>query len=418
VVWAESKFLLLSRRFLASLFVRTVPVLALTNFFDRFLLFQSIFMNNRDSLVGVLGVLYRWRKAIFIVCLLALLGSVIVALMLPNYYKSTTSFYAANPKLVNPELIFGYSSAETDLFGGDRDLERLIEIANGATLVDYMVQKFDLFKHYDIDSTSKEGRFYVRETFRGHYSALKNKNDAMEVTIEDTDPEMAAQMANAVREYVNITAQKLAKQSQAKMLAAFDMNTKRKLSELNLLADSMRHIQLQYNIFNPGTQSERLSYLLNNAESEITRGKARLEVLQNNPVIPRDTIEYIKANLRAFEREREKLLSNREQGGMLSAKGYTEGSPAINILSDLHFQARKQLSFDMERYNQLLAAYNSDIPLVHTITVAEVPMMKSRPQRTIIVAASVIAALLFAFLGALIMEAYRNVDWKELSENA
>ncbi|MCC7246664.1 MAG: hypothetical protein IT269_13355 [Saprospiraceae bacterium] len=375
-------------------------------------------MNNRDNLIGILGVMYRWRKAIRNVCLLTLVGSIVATLLLPNYYESTTSFYPANPSVANPDMLFGYGGAELELFGGDHELDRMAEIANSTKLVDYMVQKFGLYAHYEIDSTSKEGRFWVRETFRGNYSALKNKNDALEVSVEDQDPDMAAQMANAVREYVNKVCQQLTKDEQAKMLLAFDMNMKRKNGDLQNLADSMQQRQLKFNIYNPGTQSERLSYLLNKAESDIVRNKARMEVLKNNPLIPQDTVEFIKAELLAAQREREMLLSSTSPTGSLTLKGYTEGSPEINVLTDLHFQARKQLSYDLERYNQLLAAFNSDIPMLHTIQVAEPSLMKSRPKRMIIVGAALIAAFFFTVLGVLLLEAYRNVNWKEVfSEN-
>jgi uncharacterized protein involved in exopolysaccharide biosynthesis len=45
---------------------------------------------------------------------------------------------------------------------------------------------------------------------------------------------------------------------------------------------------------------------------------------------------------------------------------------------------------------------------------AQVPVVKSRPHRVVIVIAAVIAALLFSILGALLVEAYREVNWKEV----
>jgi len=372
-------------------------------------------MSNRDSLLGLFRTIYRWRKTIRNICLITLAGSAGLSLLLDNYFKASTIFYPASPELANPELIFGYTSQVTQYFGSDRDLDRLDEIANSNEVVDYMVRTFGLYEHYKIDSTTLKGQSKVRERFRNLYSAQKNKNDAIELSVEDTDPKMAASMANAARDKINEIAQRLIKSSQSRLLATFEDNIRRKTADLELLGDSLRILQSRYNIFSVTEQGEQLTTQLSKAESEIVRGKARLEVLENNPLIPKDTIEYIKANLRAYQRERESLMTQNPSGDNLSIKSFNEGLPKVSVLSDLHFQARKQLSYDKERYNQIKAAYNTDIPALQVVEAAEVPLLKSRPKRSVIVIASVVAAFLFSILGILIAEAYRDFNWKEIT---
>lgn len=373
-------------------------------------------MTNRDSLIGVFRTIYQWRKAIRNICLITLAGSIGLSLMLDDYFKATTIFYPASPELANPELIFGYTSQVTQYFGSDRDLDRLDEIANGSEVVDYMVKKFRLYEHYQIDSTSLKGQFKVQEHFRRLYSAQKNKNDAIELTVEDTDPKFAAEMANAARDKINDIASRLIKGSQERLLATFEENIKRKAEDLELLGDSLRILQSRYNIYSVTEQGEQLSTQLSKAESEIVRSKARLEVLDNNPLIPKDTIQYIKANLLAYQRERQSLMTPDPAGDNLSITRFNEGLPKVSVLTDLHFQARKQLSYDKERYNQIKAAYNTLIPSLQVVEAAETPLLKSRPKRSIIVLSSMLAAFLFAVLGILIAEAYRDFNWKEITD--
>lgn len=371
-------------------------------------------MSNRDNLLGVFRTIYRWRKTIRNICLITLVGSIGFSLMLDDYYEASTIFYPASPDLSNPELIFGYIGQMTHYFGSNYDLDRLDEIANSNEVVDYMVKRFNLYEHYGYDSTSLKGRAKVREHFRRLYVAQKNKNDAMELSVEDTDRERAAEMANAARDRINELEQRFIKNSQAKLLAAFEENIRRKTAELEMLGDSLRNLQEHYNLFNVMEQSEQLSIQLATSESEIALNRARLEVLEKSPLIPRDTIEYIKANLRAYERERERLMSPEITGDNFSIKRYNEGLPKVSIMIDLHFQARKQLSFDLERYNQIKAAYNTNIPALQVVEVAEAPLLKSRPKRSILVLASVVAAFLFSVLGVLMVEAYRDFRWKDV----
>lgn len=369
-------------------------------------------MNNRDNLLGVISTIYRWRKAIRNVCILTLIGSIALALWLPTFYKSTTTFYPTSQELSKPEVIFGASGKVTDYFGTDSDLDRLLEVAYSNEVVDHLVAKFGLYQHYGIDSTSAEGLFWVRERFRGIYVVQKNKNDAIELSIEDTSPQLAADMANVARDKISEIAQRLLKKNQAILLTSFEENIAQKQLDLKQLADSLRYLQARYGIYSISEQGDRLTNDLATAESEVLRGRARLDVLSNNPLIPRDTVEYIKANLRAYEKTLQKLNAPNRQGDNFSARNFNEGVPLVAVIADLHYQARRQLSYDLERFNQIKAAYNTDIPALQTLSPAETPIMKSRPKRTLIVVTSVIAAFLFTLLAALLADAYREINWK------
>jgi capsule polysaccharide export protein KpsE/RkpR len=373
-------------------------------------------MTNRDNLLGVIGTIYRWRKALRNICILAFIGSAAFALWLPNYYKSTTIFYPASTELAKPEVIFGTSGKATEYFGTDRDLDRLLEIASANEIVDYIVARFNLYNHYGIDSTSHEGLFLVRETFRGFYVIQKNKNDALELSVEDTDPRLAADMANAARDKINELAQRMVKKSQATLLASFEENIQQKKLDLNILADSLRYLQAHYNIYSVSEQGDVLTNELATAESEVIRDKARLEVLSNNPLIPKDTVEYIKANLRASERVLQRINATNPASDNFSSKNFNQGLPLVTVISDLHYQARRQFSYDLERFNQIKAAYNTNIPALQMLSPAEVPIMKDRPKRTMLVVVSTIAAFLFTLLAALLADAYRDVNWKKVVE--
>ncbi len=372
-------------------------------------------MENRDNLIEVLRSVYRWRKAIVNTCLLVAAISIGASLMMKNYYRATTIFYPTSPQLSNPELIFGYTGQVTEYYGSDRDLDRLAEVANSSELVDYMVSRFRLYEHYGIDSTAKLGAYKVRKRFLKLFAAEKNKNDALEISVEDTDPKMAALMANEAREHVNEIAQRLGKGSQSKLMAAFEDNMTHKRAELDMLADSIRKLQTENNIYDPGAISGALSGQLANAEMEITRTKARLDVLSANPLIPLDTIAYIRANLKAYEEQRRTLKTEDPGSDRISLKKVNEMIPKMSLLQDLHFQARKQLTYDLERYNQIRSAFNTDIPALVVVERAEVPLLKSRPRRSVIVIASVLGALLFAVLGALLAESVRALDWKTIT---
>ncbi|MFN4081595.1 MAG: hypothetical protein ACK4NS_11900 [Saprospiraceae bacterium] len=362
-----------------------------------------------DNLLGILSFLYAQRRKVLMFCGVVALGSVIISLFLPNYYRATTIFYPASPELANPELIFGYTGQVTNYYGGDRDLDRLAEIANSREVMDYLITRFGLYEHYKIDSTARFAKHKVRKRFRKLYSALKNRNDAIELSVEDQDKQLAAEMANAARDKINEIAVQMIKRSQERLLASFENNIYRKKQELQLLSDSIQTLQRRYSIYNVGVISERLSTRLADAETEITRNRAKLEVLEKDTLVPRDTLPYIRANLSAFESERRSLLSDDVSEGVITVKRFNEAASLINVVNDLHFQARRQLSYDLERYNQIMAAYKTEIPAIHLLEAAEAPPYKSRPTRTLLVVAAVFAAFIFSVLGLLLLDSIKQM---------
>ena len=374
----------------------------------------------KDNLISVLRTLWQWRKAIRNVAIAAGVVAITVSLLLPNYYQSVTICYPASPKLSNPELLFGTAGQVTDYYGSDQDLDRLAEIANGNELIDYMVDRFKLYEHYDIDSTAKEGAYKVRKHFRKLYVAQKNKNDALEISVEDTDPKLAADMANAARDKMDETARQLNTQSQGRLLAAIQDNITRKQADLKVLGDSLRILQSFYGIYDPTAQGEQLAISMAETEADLIKFRAKIQVLEPNPNIPRDTIAYLKANLRAAEQLRHSLT----QGGGLTAgetnqltvDRFNNGLATVLVVKDLHFQARKQLSYDLERYNQIKAVFNTKISAVHVIEAAEPALRKSRPTRSLIVLGSVIGAVLLMGFAALLADAYRDIKWDVITK--
>ncbi len=369
---------------------------------------------NRDNLLEVIQALYRQRRFILNACLVALVASVGISLLLDNYYEAKTVFYPTSPRLANPELLFGYTGQVTDYFGSDRDLDRLAEIARSREVEDFLIERFHLYTHYGIDSTSKKGIHKLRKRLRKLYTVQKNKNDAIELTVEDKDPQVAADMANAARQKIDEIAQRLTKESQRKLLAAFENNLKRKQVELERLADSLRRVQAFYNIYDVGTQSAQIAGQLSLADLEVIRYRARLEVLESDPNVPRDTLAFIRANLKAYEQQRQQLRSAGGNSEVLTVDRLNEAVPRIAILQDMHYQARKQLTYDLERYNQILATYSTDIPALLVIEAAEPSPVKSRPVRSLIVLASLLGTLLFTSLAILVADAYRGVQWRSL----
>ncbi len=363
-------------------------------------------MENKENLLGVIKTLFKFKKLIIMCCGAVFIGSIIVSLLLPVYYKSTTTFYAASTDFTNPDKMFGGGNTDFKYYGTTDDVERLLTIATSGELVDYMVSEFNLYDHYEMDSTGAKSAFYIAEKFNGLYNIQKTKYDALALSMEDQDPALSAKMANAARKKIESINLEVARKGQQQQIDAIELSIKDEEVGLKILTDSLMKLRETYSIYDIETQGETISSLYSNAMSSYSKLEGKYEAVKNSPNMPRDSIRKVKIEMDASKRQIEGLQKD--------LKLFNEGSSIVQILSEQHESARKQLSWDKERFKRVTAAYKTNAPSIHLVEAAQVPIVKARPTRSIIVLGSTVVALLLTILGLLVFDHYRDVNWKEI----
>ncbi len=363
-------------------------------------------MKNNDNLLDVLKTLFKWRKQIIYVCGIAVVGAIVISLFLPNYYQATTTFLAVSPDQAKPESLFGNGQLRTEYFGNENDIDRLMTIAESSELVNFLVDSFNLYEHYEIDTSQAKAAFKVREKFFSLYEVQKTKRDAIELSIEDKDKELAARMANAAREKIDQIARRLIMEGLEKTIESYRDNIQNKEQQLRYLSDSLITYRKEYGIYSIVGQSEALPTQVSEAEALLVRSRSKLEALKGTRGIPQDTIRYLQATVRGLEEEYNSLADRMDK--------FNTGLSKVGIFERQYIEANQTLSEDQERLKQALATYNSYIPAVLIVEKAQVPVVKSRPRRSIIVLAAAAIAFLFSLIGVLLFDTYSDVNWREV----
>lgn len=364
-------------------------------------------MESKDNnLLGVISTLFKWKRIILLICGITAVGAAIISLILPVYYKSTTIFYAASPDLAVPEAIFGTSTEPPNYYGTENDIDRILSIANSGELTAFMVDSFDLYQRYDIDPKSPRGKYYVSLEFQDHFDVVKTKYDAIELSVEDQDREMAAKMTNAARNYINMLAQRIIKESQAKTVRTFEDNIAQKEADMKMLNDSMQHTRLRYGVYNTKAQAENLSELIATGEAKLNQSKARLASLEQNGYRVRDTLTLLRANIMGYEAQIKQLY--------IRLDTFNRGMASMDYLVESQLQSSAKLALDKEHYRMSKAAFNSEFPALFLLEPGDVPVIKERPKRALMVVVSTLVAFIFSVLGVLVFDTYRDVNWREI----
>lgn len=357
-------------------------------------------MSQSPNLLSIISVLWRWRKRIFIVTAIAIIGSIILALLLPNYYKATTTFYPASEDFTKPTTIRGMN-----YFGQDKDIDRLFSILGSYELMDSIISKYDLYRRYDIDMDSPRAKNSVRKEFQNLCKWKKTKYDAVEISVEDIDRDTAALIANSVRDVLDGISWRIIRSSQKKILDSYESTFADRDSQLKTLSDSLTQLKKKYEIFIIGPQGQSLVEARSEVEYKYEMANAKVEIMGSNSSF-RDSIDYWKAQKMGLGRQLSRL--NKSLGN------YNEGFSQVVTMESLKREFSNQLTVDKERYKQLQASYSNKFSSLHVMEEAEAPVIKSRPKRSLYVIGAAMFAFILSVLAVLMIESYRKVEWKKV----
>jgi len=366
----------------------------------------------KDSLLPILGTLYPWGRRIMYITIGAFVLSALLSLLLKNYYQGKTVFYAASQDLFKPEKVFGGGTQEMYYYGSGEDIDRILTVGNSHRVLDFLIDSFDLWKVYKIKPGTSKAKFKMRKAFRENYDILLTKQDALELTVEDTDPERAAAMANVATRIIDHEVKSIIKNSQIGIASSFrrSINNKEKLMQNNL--DTLIHYRDKSGIYDTHGQTEILATRVTEVTNSVEREKAALETLKKGNLSGklRDSIQIIQARISGYDRELA-ILNGTDPESNYSLKNFNQAKGKVELLESRYHRSYEQIGYDLEKLKIYNAAIDIDISTLHVIESAEVPLYKARPKRSVIVIACTIAAFLFSVASVLAIESYRQMDW-------
>ncbi|MEI6898651.1 MAG: hypothetical protein WCL00_02135 [Bacteroidota bacterium] len=192
---------------------------------------------------GLVIFIYKWRKPLFIIIIGATFLSWFFSgsWFITPQYKSTVILFPASSNSVSKSLLTDLNGKGQDImsFGEDEQAEQLLQILNSNRLRDKIIKKFDLIEHYDIDTASKYKNSLLFKEYERNVSFRRTEFMAVQITVFDKDPQIAANMANTIAELLDSTKNDIQKQRaiQGFKIVEGEYNILQK--EVNKIVDSL-----------------------------------------------------------------------------------------------------------------------------------------------------------------------------------
>ena len=183
----------------------------------------------------IINALVKWKKHLIIVGLISLGASILFSSpwFIQPKYKSFALIYPSN--------LIAYSDESAT--------EQMLQLAQSSDIRNWVIDNFDLYKHYDID-TLKNKYFLtdVIRTYSENVSIRKTEFETMEITVYDTDPLIASRMVDSIIHYFDVKARQLQAEKSLEVMVISKNQLDAKKQQMDSMEARVKEYRLQYGL--------------------------------------------------------------------------------------------------------------------------------------------------------------------------
>jgi uncharacterized protein involved in exopolysaccharide biosynthesis len=151
---------------------------------------------------NLLVFIWRKRKIILIVTVIAGILSLIASLMMTPIFRSTAIVFPAATSTVSFSEQRNAKAAAMD-FGEEEQAEQLVQILQSSRIRDKIVAEFDLMKHYKIAENDPNKYYNLVKKYNSNFLFVRTKYGSIQIDVLDRDPKKAADMANKIVDLID-----------------------------------------------------------------------------------------------------------------------------------------------------------------------------------------------------------------------
>lgn len=312
------------------------------------------------EILEVLAFIFKWKKQLLVICALAAVLSYLASgpVFIKPKYRSAATFYPGTVNSVSAALFFKMREKARDplTFGEIEETEQFMQLLESADLKNRIIQKYNLIEHYHISADNPRKNFLVDVMYNKNVKITRTDYNSIEVSVLDEDPQMSADLANAVMMMADTIKteikRRLARQAHEIIAGEFY----RKMAFVDSLKNVMKDIGLK-GVYTLPEQAMRLS--------EVSRGAA-------------------------------------------TTKTFEELSSEYTFVHQmLHYEV-ENLTDIRQRFEQSKIDVSGELSNIFVIGYAYKPDQKATPIRSMIVLLSVFSAFILGCISIVMMEKYKN----------
>ena len=220
-------------------------------------------MDNNFNNLSLVRLILKWKWHIIIITLAAAICGAIFSssLFITPLYKSEAVAYPAN---ISP-------------YSDESETEQMLQIINSLSIMDSIIEKYDLWTDYNIDKNDKFARTYMLSEYRSKIKISKTPYEAVSITVMDKDPFMACDIAKDILNFYDQKVHDLHTQKVGEVVAMYERQLNEKQRNIDSLKQRYTDICTTYGISDISSQTREATKSLLSGSTKATEMQANLE---------------------------------------------------------------------------------------------------------------------------------------------
>lgn len=361
-----------------------------------------------DTLWATLGTLYRYRRLVIGVTVFAGVASVVISLLLTNWYRGTARVLIpqGGETSLAAGLLGSLPAGAAALFGGGTggDYTRYLAILTSRSMMEAVVDSFDLITVYE----TEDEEYPLEEAID-----LLEDNVAFEVDMEyfflsvfvlDQERQRAADMANFLVRRLNEMSVQLSSEGAFDYRRSLEKRYLESRAAMDSVLYAAEQFQEEYGVYDLASQTESFFEQVGALRRSALEAEIQYEALRASYGEDNAQVRAIQEIALAADQKYRQALAGREQ--MLPVA--QEEVPAVaRTYAELELETmiqRSILEVLAPLYEQARFQENREALAVQVLDEAIPPALKAKPKRSIICILATLSAFLLAVIYVLVYD--------------
>jgi hypothetical protein len=203
-------------------------------------------------------------------------------------------------------------------YSDESETEQMLQWLNSQDIKDSVMRKFDLPKHYGIDSTYKYFASTMLYLYDKNVKIAKTQYESIEIVVLDTDPVFARDMVNSILYFCNEKIRSIHRIKYQEVVLSTEHMLAMKRTEMDSVKSQMRSLGSGYDLIDYDNQSLEISKgFLRTVEGgsnintkDVLRLKKNIEEKGGDLVLLKERLQNIAAEYSVLSENHDKALYN------------------------------------------------------------------------------------------------------------
>jgi tyrosine-protein kinase Etk/Wzc len=333
-----------------------------------------------------------------------------VALILPPAYLARTTILPPQQSQSLAPAIMGQLGALAALGGRDLGLRNTADLYAGIVQSDSiaaeLIAKFRLAERYRAKRLSDAQRTLARRTA----VTVRPKEGLIDIEVQDSDPQVAAQMANAYVELLFTANARLALTEASQRRLFFEEQLRAAKANLAEAEAAMKRTQQSTGMLQLDSQAKAIVQAVSGIKAEIAAKEVQLRAMNAFAADRNPDVIVAREELAGLQSQLARMQSR--GGGPGDVEIATRRMPETSLA---YIRSLRELAFQEALYELLAKQYEAarideakSAPVIQVVDRAQPPDHRSGPPRLLIVAAATFVCLLAAVLLLIVEDRFRH----------